>query len=146
MRVSDKAFALIQQFEGCRLNAYQDVAGVWTIGHGWTGEVQGKPITEGTRISASQADELLGIAVFNFAKGVEKLLTRPVNQNQFDALVCLAYTIGLGALEKSTLLRYVNQGDFFQAACQFIVWNKAGGKPVYGLLRRRFAEGKLFLS
>lgn len=146
MRASVSAFKLIKQFEGCRLDAYQDVAGVWTIGYGWTGKVRGKTIGAGSKITPGEADELLKAAVSTFERGVDALLTRTVNQNQFDALVSLAYNIGLGALEKSTLLRYVNQGDFFQAACQFIAWNKAGGKPVYGLLRRRFAEGELFLS
>ena len=99
MKVSDNGLALIKKFEGCRLTAYADVGGVWTIGWGQTGP----DVVEGLTITQAQADARLRAEVDRFAEGVLSGLKVPVNQNQFDALVSFAYNVGLGAFRSSTL-------------------------------------------
>ena len=141
MRASKKAYDIIQEFEGCRLDAYQDSVGVWTIGYGHT-----KTAKKGMRIDRREANRLLLEDVARHAKGVASLLKVDVNQNQFDALVSFAFNLGVGALSKSTLLRKLNNGDAVGAAAEFSRWVYAGGKKLNGLVRRRDAERKLFES
>jgi lysozyme len=132
---------LIQNFEGCRLRAYQDAAGKWTIGYGHTfGVYPGLVITE------SQADAFLQTDVQNTATLVEKYITVPVNQNQFDALVSFTYNVGIVRFAGSTLLVKLNMGDYDGAAQEFARWNEAGGIVLDGLVHRRAAERTLFLS
>ena len=141
MRASKKAYDIIQEFEGCRLDAYQDSVGVWTIGYGHT-----KTAKKGMRIDRREANRLLLEEVARHANGVAALLKTDVNQNQFDALVSFAFNLGVGALSKSTLLRKLNSGDTAGAAAEFDRWVYAGGKKLNGLVRRRDAERKLFES
>jgi lysozyme len=133
---------LIKEFEGLRLKAYKDIVGVLTIGYGHTG----KDVTEGLEIDLKRANDLLDKDLEKFCKGVEDLVKVSITDNQFAALVCFAYNIGLNALSGSTLLRKLNEGDTKAAAEQFLRWNRAGGKEVSGLTRRRQAERKLFLT
>ncbi|WP_434627689.1 lysozyme [Chromobacterium sp. CV08] len=142
MKTSPKGIALIQQFEGLRLAAYQDVVGVWTIGYGHTGA----DVRPGLAITQAQAVQLLAADLARFEAGVGRLVTVAVNQNQFDALVSFSYNLGLGSLQQSTLLRLLNQGDYAGAAGQFPRWDKAGGQALPGLLKRRQAEQALFLE
>lgn len=142
MNISANGVKLIQQFEGLRLKAYQDAVGVWTIGYGHTGP----DVTPGLVISQAQADALLARDLSRFEAGVTRLALVPLNQNQFDALVSFSYNLGLGSLQNSTLLRLLNQRDYAGAAAQFPRWNKAGGKVLPGLTRRRAAEQALFLQ
>ena len=79
-----------------------------------------------------------------FESTVNSAVTVPINQNQFDALVSLAYNIGTGAFKESTLLKKLNLGDYKAAAAQFAVWNRGGGKVMQGLVNRRAVERKLF--
>lgn len=146
MRVSENGINLIKQFEGCRLTAYQDSVGVWTIGYGWTQPVDGKPVGKGMTITQQKADDLLKQGVIQYENGVNSLVKVQLNQNQFDALVDFAYNLGVNALKGSTLLRKINTGDYAGAANEFTKWNKAGGKELAGLTRRREAEKSLFLS
>ncbi|MBW2956142.1 MULTISPECIES: lysozyme [Hafnia] len=146
MRVSENGINLIKQFEGCRLTAYQDSVGVWTIGYGWTQPVDGKPVGKGMTITQQKADDLLKQGVIQYENGVNSLVKVQLNQNQFDALVDFAYNLGVNALKGSTLLRKINTGDYAGAANEFTKWNKAGGKELVGLTRRREAEKSLFLS
>lgn len=146
MRASENGINLIKQFEGCRLTAYQDSVGVWTIGYGWTQPVDGKPVAKGMTITQQKANQLLTEGVDQYEKGVTNLVTVPLNQNQFDALVDFAYNLGVNALKGSTLLKKLNAGDYAGAANEFTKWNKAGGKELAGLTRRREAEKSLFLS
>ncbi|WP_279204570.1 lysozyme [Obesumbacterium proteus] len=146
MRASENGIRLIKQFEGCRLTAYQDSVGVWTIGYGWTQPVDGKPVGEGVTITQQKANQLLTEGVAQFEKGVNSLVTVSLNQNQFDALVDFVYNLGVNALKGSTLLKKLNAGDYAGAANEFTKWNKAGGKELAGLTRRREAEKSLFLS
>lgn len=139
MMVSDKGLALIKEFEGCKLTAYQDSVGVWTIGYGHT-----KTAQEGMVITQEQADELLAQDVHEHALGVYKALKVSIEQHRFDALVSLAFNVGVNAVRNSTLLEMINHGAEKSAAAQFDRWNKAGGKVLAGLVRRRAAERKLY--
>ncbi|MCC4107058.1 lysozyme [Serratia ureilytica] len=146
MKISDDGMALIKRFEGLRLQAYQDSVGVWTIGYGWTQPVAGRKVGAGMAINAATAERLLICGVAQFERGVERLVTAPITQGQFDALVSFAYNLGLRALENSTLLRRLNAGDRQGAADQFGRWVNAGGVRLDGLVARRAAERALFLS
>lgn len=149
MQTSDKGIALIKGFEGCRLTAYPDPGtggAPWTIGYGWTYPVDGKPIKPGMKIDQATADRLLKTGLVSYENDVLKLVKVKLTQNQFDALVSFAYNVGSRALSTSTLLKKLNAGDIKGAADEFLRWNKAGGKVLNGLTRRREAERALFLS
>lgn len=141
MKTSERGLALIRQFEGLRLSAYQDSVGVWTIGYGTT-----RGVKPGQVITKSEADALLRADVQRFEVEVSRLVNVPVSQNQWDALISFTYNLGAANLESSTLLRLLNAGDYAGAAEQFPRWNKAGGKALKGLVSRRAAERALFLG
>lgn len=146
MQTSEKGIAVIKQFEGCKLTAYQDSVGVWTIGYGWTQPVDGKPIRAGMTIKQETAERLLKTGLVSYESDVSRLVKVGVTQGQFDALVSFTYNLGSRSLSTSTLLRKLNAGDYAGAADEFLRWNKAGGKVLAGLTRRREAERALFLS
>lgn len=146
MQTSDKGIALIKQFEGCKLTAYQDSVGVWTIGYGWTQPVDGKQVRAGMAIKQETAERLLKTGLVSYESDVSRLVKVGLTQGQFDALVSFAYNLGARSLSTSTLLRRINAGDYAGAADEFLRWNKAGGKVLNGLTRRREAERALFLS
>lgn len=146
MQTSEKGITLIKQFEGCKLTAYQDSVGVWTIGYGWTQPVDGKPIRAGMTIKQETAERLLKIGLVSYESDVSRLVKVGLTQGQFDALVSFTYNLGARSLSTSTLLRKLNAGDYAGAADEFLRWNKAGGKALTGLTRRREAERALFLS
>ncbi|WP_096149948.1 lysozyme [Enterobacter asburiae] len=146
MQTSEKGIALIKQFEGCKLTAYQDSVGVWTIGYGWTQPVDGKPIRAGMTIKQETAERLLKTGLVRYESDVSRLVKVGLTQGQFDALVSFTYNLGARSLSTSTLLRKLNAGDYAGAADEFLRWNKAGGKVLNGLTRRREAERALFLS
>jgi lysozyme len=132
--------------EGNRLTAYQDGGGVWTIGVGHTSAAGDPVVTKGLKITAAQSDEILSRDLKDVEKAVLKGLKVPVTQNQFDALVSLAFNIGNTAFTKTTLLKKLNAGDRAGAADQFLVWSKDNGKVVQGLVNRRKSERLQFLS
>ncbi|HAV1944145.1 TPA: lysozyme [Enterobacter hormaechei subsp. steigerwaltii] len=146
MQTSEKGIALIKQFEGCKLTAYQDSVGVWTIGYGWTQPVDGKPIRAVMTIKQETAERLLKTGLVSYESDVSRLVKVGLTQGQFDALVSFTYNLGARSLSTSTLLRKLNAGDYAGAADEFLRWNKAGGKVLNGLTRRREAERALFLS
>ncbi|HFS8154038.1 TPA: lysozyme [Enterobacter roggenkampii] len=146
MQTSDKGIALLKEFEGCKLTAYQDSVGVWTIGYGWTQPVDGKPIRAGMTINQETAERLLKTGLVSYESDVSRLVKVGLTQGQFDALVSFTYNLGARSLSTSTLLRKINAGDYAGAADEFLRWNKAGGKVLNGLTRRREAERALFLS
>ena len=146
MQTSDKGIALIKQFEGCKLTAYQDSVGVWTIGYGWTQPVDGKPIRAGMTIKQETAERLLKTGLVSYESDVSRLVKVGLTQGKFDALVSFTYNLGARSLSTSTLLRKLNAGDYAGAADEFLRWNKAGGKVLNGLTRRREAERDLFLG
>ncbi|HHD2942115.1 TPA: lysozyme [Enterobacter kobei] len=146
MQTSDKGISLIKQFEGCKLTAYQDSVGVWTIGYGWTQPVDGKTIRAGMTIKQETAERLLKTGLVSYESDVSRLVKVGLTQGQFDALVSFTYNLGTRSLSTSTLLRKLNAGDYAGAADEFLRWNRAGGKVLNGLTRRREAERALFLS
>ena len=135
------AVPIIKEFEGCKLKAYKCPADVWTIGYGHTDGVK-----EGDVITQEKADALLASDLDLFSSGVKRLVSANLDYNQLGALVAFAFNVGLGNFRHSSLLRLVNQGDFLDAANEFLKWNKANGKVLPGLTRRREAERALFLS
>lgn len=141
LKVSDNGRMMVAKFEGCRLKAYQDVIGVWTIGYGQT-----KGVKPGMVWTQQQADDDLLATLTEFGKQVAALVRVALDQNQFDALVSFAYNVGIGNLKSSTLLRMVNAANFAAAHDEFVKWNKAGGKVVVGLTHRRLAEAAVFAS
>ncbi|EMK1731277.1 lysozyme [Salmonella enterica] len=146
MNISANGVALLKELEGCRLRAYLCPAGVWTIGFGWTGTVDGRRIREGMQINRTQAEQLLRMGLVEFERAVNRLVTVRLTQAQFDALVSFAYNIGSYAFSTSTLLRKLNQGDYAGAAAEFPRWNKSAGKEMPGLTKRRKREMDLFLN
>ena len=139
----EQGIALIKQFEGLRLARYLDAVGKPTIGYGHLilpNERFTRPLTPAEAEALLRRD--LRVAELN----LRKLLRVPVTQQQFDALMSFVFNLGAGRLRSSTLLRYLNAGACTRAADQFLVWNKAGGKPLAGLTKRRQAERALFMS
>jgi lysozyme len=141
MEISERGLDLIKRFEGLSIKAYQCSAGVWSIGFGSTSNV--KP---GQIITVAEAHHRLKQDVRDSEAAVKRLVTVPLSQHQFDALVSFVFNVGAGALSKSTLLKKLNAGDYQGAAGEFLRWNKAGGKVLPGLTRRRSAERELFIS
>lgn len=144
MKVSSKGLELIKEFEGFSSVAYLCSAKKATIGYGNTFWEDGTPVKIGDQISKDRAETLLKNIVDEFAKSVESNLKISVTQNQFDAMVSLAYNIGIGGFSNSTLLRQLNRGNFIGASHEFLRWDKSNGKPLLGLTRRREREKILF--
>lgn len=141
MKTNKKGIELIKEFEGLYLKTYKDIVGVNTIGYGHTGRLAMPYKT----LTKEQCEKLLMEDLCDFEEGVYGLVDVPINENQFSALVSFAFNLGLGSLQKSTLLKLLNEERYHEAALQFPRWCKAGGKAVPGLLRRREAEKDLFL-
>ena len=146
MAVSLFGIDLICGFEGKRLVAYDDGVGVWTIGSGTTIYPNGIKVKKGDVCTESEAKEYMAHDLKKFELAVNSAVTVPLNQNQFDALVSLAYNIGTNAFKNSTLVKKLNAGDYRGAADQFDVWINAGGKRMQGLVNRRAREKALYLA
>lgn len=145
MQISPNGINLIKKNEGFRSKPYKCPGGVWTIGYGSTFYINGEKVSRyDSEISETFASELLENVVNDFAMKVDKLIKVSLNQNQFDALVSFTYNIGIGAFSKSTLLKKLNNADFDGASKEFVRWNKANGKVLKGLTKRRNDESKLF--
>jgi lysozyme len=168
MKINQAGLDLLKKAEGLELEAYPDPASPlgkacqakklpmrryreitgwqnlkgdpWTIGYGHTGA----DVTPGKKITQSEADDLKRKDLAKFEQGVTNLVKVPVNENQFSALVSIAYNIGLGNLGSSTLLKKLNAKDYAGASAQFAAWNKAQGQILPGLVKRRADEAKLF--
>lgn len=141
--ISQSGINLIKEFEGLRLKKYKDAVGKLTIGYGHLvlpSERFDRPLTQ------SEAEDLLQSDLKIFEGGINQYVTVNINQNQFDALMSFAFNLGLANLKRSTLLRLLNLGKYAEAADQFLRWNKAGGRVLPGLTRRRAAERDLFLK
>lgn len=130
---------LTKRFEGCRLVAYQDTRGVWTIGYGHTSGVHA-----GMTCTQAQAEQWLLEDIQYAVNAVKHYVTVALTQGEFDALVDFVFNVGVRAFAGSTLLRKLNAGDYAGAAHEFKRWDMAGGKHVAGLLRRRVAEENEF--
>lgn len=140
--MSGNGRALTEFCEGLELTAYQDQAGVWTIGYGHTGP----DVHEGLTITQEQAEALLEKDLEHAEYIVNTAVKTDLNQNQFDALVDFVYNLGEGNFGKSTLLKLVNANDMNGASQHFEEWDKAAGQVNRGLLRRRQMEQALFLT
>lgn len=149
MRSVNKAgLDLVKSFEGLSLKAYPDPIKIPTIGYGTIMYPNGKRVTlQDPDITEQQALEYLQHEVDQKAASVEKMCKVPLNDNEFAALTSFAYNVGVAALQGSTLMKLLNAGsDRSAVADQFLRWNKAGGKELSGLTRRRQAERSLFLQ
>lgn len=146
MHVSPSGIDLICNFEGKRLMAYDDGVGVWTIGFGTTIYPNGIKVKKGDVCTEAQAKAYMAYDLKKFELAVNNTVNVSLNQNQFDALVSLAYNIGTNAFKNSTLVKMLNAGDYRGAANQFDVWVNAGGKRMQGLVNRRAKEKALFLK
>jgi lysozyme len=147
MKLNQAGINLMHEFEGCKLTAYLCPANKWTIGYGNTYYETGKPVKLGDTITQERANELFNMIAEDFAKRVRTLLKTVLNENQFSALVSFAYNCGVANLNKSTLLRKVNANPNDPSITnEFIKWDKAKGKPLEGLTRRRTAEAKLYFT
>lgn len=146
MKMSRNGIDLLKRFEGLELEAYQDIAGIWTIGYGHTGN----DVKPGMRISEREAEDLLRRDLRSREDAAERLTNVAINQNEFDALVSFIYNVGIQAYNGSTARKRLNRNDRLGAADALTWWNKAtvGGvlRPVTGLTRRRAAERALFLT
>ena len=147
MRIGKKGLALIKEFEGCKLQSYKCPAGVWTIGIGSTRYADGTPVKANQALPGEAAAlHLLAQTLAPYEYAVNAI-GKPLTQNEYDALVCLCYNIGSGNLASSTLVKMLKAGDSkAEVAKQFLRWNKAAGKELAGLTRRRNAEAELFLG
>jgi len=144
MRMSAAGLAVVKEFEGLRLKAYKCPAAVWTVGYGHTSAAGNPIVTPDLVISNDEAEQILERDMVQYEDGVRKFVKVELTQNQFDALVDFAYNAGVGALQKSTLLKKVNAGKFDEVPAEFMKWTKGGGKELPGLVRRRRAEVKLW--
>lgn len=141
MKYSKSGLVLTESFEGCRLIAYQDQVGRWTIGYGHTSLV-----CEGQNCTQKQAELWLIQDVAWAERCVNEHITTELTQGEFDALVDFTFNLGIGSFQHSSLLNLVNERQFASAAKEFEKWDHAGGKEVAGLLRRRLAEKAEFMS
>lgn len=155
MKTSDKGRKFIESFEGLILSAYDDASdrivpvgsesrGTLTIGYGHTNAAGAPTVHVGQTITRQEADTILGSDLDKVERDVTHLVTQPLNQNQFDALV--SFQFNTGALGRSTLLKELNKGNYKTAADDLIAWDHAGGVELAGLKRRREAERAMFLA
>lgn len=144
MNASAQCVDLVKHFEGLYLKAYLCPAKVWTIGYGHTGlKHKDGTVKAGRKITEAEAEALLMQDLnTKYAPDVERLVTVPLAQHEFDALV--SFHFNTGSLGKSTLLKKLNAGDKASAAEEFLRWTRGGGKVLPGLVRRRKAERYLF--
>ena len=143
-QISEEGIALIKKFEGCPQKegmcySYQDAVGVWTIGFGFT-----KNVGPDSRISVQEAERRLVEELREYEGYVNKLVEVDLSQNEFDSLVAWVYNLGPTNLSQSTLLRELNQGNYNGVPSEIRRWNKAGGKVLDGLVRRREAEALMW--
>jgi lysozyme len=148
MKLNKKGIEMMHKYEGLKLTAYLCPAKVWTIGYGNTFYEDGTKVKAGDKITKERADQLfINITNKNFAEPLLKLIKVKLNENQFSALVCFAYNVGTGALAKSTLLKKVNiNPNDLTIRNEFLKWNKAGGKVLNGLTKRRESEANLYFE
>lgn len=141
-RINAAGLSHIQKWEGKRLTAYQDVAGIWTIGYGHTSAAGAPKVVAGMKISDQEAVRILRADLAKFEKRVSDLVKVPLTDNQYAALV--SFDFNTGSLHKSTLLKKLNGGDYGAVPAELMKWVNAGGKRVQGLVNRRAAEAGLW--
>ncbi|ALA19359.1 MULTISPECIES: lysozyme [Chelatococcus] len=142
-RVNAEGLRLIKQWEGLRLRAYRDSGGIWTIGYGHTSDEK-LTVREGLTITEAMAEEMLVHDLREAEAAVERLVKVPLTDNQFAVLVSFVFNIGVGAFEKSTLLRKLNAGQHDAVPGELARWVHVKGQRVQGLVNRRAAEAGLW--
>ncbi|WP_455475697.1 lysozyme [Bartonella sp. B17] len=143
-KISKEGLMLIKQWEGLRLQSYQDAIGVWTIGYGHTNAAGEPLVRKGMSITEKVAEDILFQDLKQFEKVVEQAVVVPLTDEQFAALVSFCYNVGTTAFCNSTLLRKLNKGDYEAVPFELQRWTKAGGKRLQGLVNRRAAEAGLW--
>lgn len=149
MKTNQAGVDLIKEFEGFRGYAYLDAVGVLTIGYGHTSRAGEPKVKPGMTITEEEGENILKkdlIKFENYVKDILKEDIHKINENQFAACVSLCYNIGPGNFKKSSVVRFIRATNLPVAADMFLLWNKAGGKVLRGLVRRRRAERDLFLK
>ena len=147
MKLNEAGKTLIKSFEGLKLTAYKCSANKDTIGYGNTFYEDGTPVKPGDKITKERAESLFELIAAEFEGKVRPLIKVNLTENQYSALVSFAYNAGVGNLQKSTLLRKVNANpNTRDIRAEFMKWNKAGGKVLAGLTRRRHAEADLYFK
>ena len=139
-KITQDGLDFIQDVEGCKLYAYLDTGGVWTIGVGHTGP----EVVKGLTCSMEQALQWLKEDSEEAQKAIRQSVEGLLTQNQFNALVSFVFNVGINAFKKSTMLKLINKGDFDGAAKEFTKWNKDNGKEILGLSKRRILEQSVF--
>tara|TARA_R110000782_G_scaffold60536_1_gene125069 strand:- start:738 stop:1181 length:444 start_codon:yes stop_codon:yes gene_type:complete len=139
LNISQEGLALIKKFEGCELKSYRCSAEVLTIGYGHT-----KGVEEGQEITQEEAEEMLSSELDEYEGYINDMVECELEQHQFDALVAWVYNLGPSNLKSSTLLKRLNSNELKDVPNQLKRWNKAGGKILQGLVRRRKSESLLF--
>lgn len=140
MKTSQAGRNALSASEGTRLTAYRDGGGVLTIGRGITDGVY-----VGMTITPEQEESMFAATLVKYEDAVNKLVTEPLTQNQFDALVSFTYNVGIKAFANSSLRRMLNSGDYLNAADQFPRWDMDNGQHIPGLQARRVRERAMFL-
>lgn len=146
MQTNAEGLSLIKLYEGLRLKAYKDPVGILTIGYGHTTAAGDPEVTPGMEITREDAEAMLRRDLVKYEKAVADAVKVDLTSNQNAACVSLCYNIGPGNFNKSSVLRFINQGKFDDAADAFLLWNRAGGKILPGLVKRRAAEAALFIK
>ena len=153
MKISENGLKLIQEFESFEADPYLDSARVWTIGYGSTYYPNGTSVTGRDKPITREYAETIQRHVISkyFESIINELLEKEIasgfiTQNMYDAIISLTYNIGVSGFKRSSVLRLLKQGDKLNAGNAFLLWNKAGGKVLKGLVNRRERERKLFLS
>jgi len=146
MNITDQGLSLIRRLEGFRASAYKDAAGMWTIGYGHTSAAGSPQVRPGQKVSRKEADHILARDVAMFAQGVQSLVSTPLTDGQFSALVSFAYNVGLENFRKSSVLRAVNARDFAAVPRRLSLWVKCRGRVLPGLINRRAAEAAMFIE
>ncbi len=146
MKLNQAGLNLIKKYEGFRSHAYRDAVGVWTIGYGHTSMAGAPFVSPKLKISRQQGEKILARDAEKFARKIRPLITVDLSDNQFSALVSFAYNVGVGGFRKSSVLQRVNARRFDAVPHRLSLWVKAGGRTLKGLVRRRAAEGELFVG
>ncbi len=144
MITSPNGRRFIEGWEGLFLHAYDDGTGVWTIGYGHTSTAGPPHVHPGQIITAQQADDILSADLHSVENEVNRVITAPINQNQYDSLI--SFDFNTGGLYRSSLLRDINAGRLSRVPSDFMMWTHAGGRVLRGLVNRRTAESRLFFT
>jgi lysozyme len=145
MKVSKECLKMLAHHEGVRQKPYKCPAGLWTVGVGHLiGDGKSLPDSWNKTFTLDEVYDILAKDVTRFERGVNKYITVPLRQNEFDALVSFSFNLGLGVLQRSTIRQALNRGDKAAAIQSLLKYNKAGGKVLKGLDNRRKDEAALF--